>query len=120
MRVEPGRCRWCRCTYTRPCPEGCGWADRAQTLCTACVEIDKAWNQQMRRVATPREQRTLTAMRPAFFQGFLVGAGDERQSFMPKPYRDAKRRTWFTNGKTAGERWLARVTGRRNTRRWHT
>jgi hypothetical protein len=37
-----GICRWCRCTYDRPCANGCGWADRAQTLCTECVPLDKA------------------------------------------------------------------------------
>lgn len=39
---EPGRCRWCRCTYERPCANGCAWADRAQTLCTECVPLDTA------------------------------------------------------------------------------
>lgn len=38
----PGRCRWCRCTHERPCPEGCGWANRTKTLCTACVAFDAA------------------------------------------------------------------------------
>lgn len=37
----PGRCRWCGCTYERPCDEGCGWANRAQTLCTVCVDVDR-------------------------------------------------------------------------------
>ncbi|HYM24944.1 MAG TPA: hypothetical protein VEU08_17125 [Vicinamibacterales bacterium] len=38
----PGRCRWCRCTYNNPCAEGCAWANREQTLCTACVPLDAA------------------------------------------------------------------------------
>lgn len=38
---RPGRCRWCGCTYNDPCPEGCGWANRQQTLCTACAEFDR-------------------------------------------------------------------------------
>lgn len=37
----PGRCRWCGCTYERPCELGCAWANRNQTLCTACVELDR-------------------------------------------------------------------------------
>jgi len=37
----PGRCRWCGCTYERPCDLGCDWANRNQTLCTACVELDR-------------------------------------------------------------------------------
>lgn len=35
-----GRCRWCGCTHDKPCPEGCWWANRAQTLCSACVSLD--------------------------------------------------------------------------------
>lgn len=42
LPLTPGRCRWCRCTYERPCANGCGWADRTQTLCTECVPLDKA------------------------------------------------------------------------------
>lgn len=37
----PGRCRWCGCTHFRPCEDGCDWANRRQTLCTACVEVDR-------------------------------------------------------------------------------
>lgn len=39
---RPGHCRWCGCTYDKPCANGCGWADRAQTLCTECVPLDTA------------------------------------------------------------------------------
>jgi len=42
VSLTPGTCRWCRCTYNNPCANGCGWADRAQTLCTECVPLDKA------------------------------------------------------------------------------
>jgi hypothetical protein len=72
----------------------------------------------MKRVAEPREQKRLQEMRPAFFQGFLVSIGDERQSFMPRKYRDAKRRAWFEHGKSAGVKWLVKVTKRRSERRW--
>lgn len=37
----PGRCRWCACRYEDPCEHPCGWANRAQTLCTGCVEVDR-------------------------------------------------------------------------------
>lgn len=33
---RPGTCRVCGCTHHQPCLEGCAWADRAQTLCSAC------------------------------------------------------------------------------------
>jgi hypothetical protein len=39
---RPGQCRWCKCTYDRPCANGCGWADRTQTLCTECAPLDRA------------------------------------------------------------------------------
>ncbi|MEP7304181.1 MAG: hypothetical protein ABJA98_01560 [Acidobacteriota bacterium] len=39
---RPGKCRWCGCTHDRPCANGCGWADRAQTLCTECAPLDHA------------------------------------------------------------------------------
>lgn len=41
LTERPGKCRWCGCTYDDPCPPGCGWANRAGTLCTECVEFDK-------------------------------------------------------------------------------
>lgn len=40
--LTPGVCRWCRCTYERPCANGCAWVDRAQTLCSECETIDTA------------------------------------------------------------------------------
>jgi hypothetical protein len=38
---QPGVCRWCGCTETTPCEHGCAWANRQQTLCTACTGLDK-------------------------------------------------------------------------------
>lgn len=38
---HPGQCRWCGCTQERACASGCGWANREQTLCTACVNFDR-------------------------------------------------------------------------------
>jgi hypothetical protein len=40
LTQTPGRCRWCRCTEFEPCANGCGWANREQTLCTECVRLD--------------------------------------------------------------------------------
>lgn len=31
--TTPGRCRYCRCTDARACPEGCAWLDLEQTVC---------------------------------------------------------------------------------------
>lgn len=42
LTQAPGRCRWCRCTEYEPCANGCGWANREQTLCTECVPLDRA------------------------------------------------------------------------------
>ena len=41
VTLRSGVCRWCGCTYDDPCPPGCGWVDRAQTLCTECVGFDR-------------------------------------------------------------------------------
>jgi hypothetical protein len=51
LTQTPGRCRWCRCTHYEPCANGCGWANREQTLCTECVPLDRA----MRNVPGRRE-----------------------------------------------------------------
>lgn len=42
VSLVPGRCRWCGCTHELPCANGCGWADRMQTLCSECVPLDTA------------------------------------------------------------------------------
>jgi hypothetical protein len=69
MRVTAGTCQWCGCQQATPCPGGCGWANAAQTLCTACVDVEREWQQQVRKP---------TNMRRAFFRGFMVGADDPR------------------------------------------
>ena len=33
-----GVCRICRCTETRPCPDGCRWANAFRDLCTAYAD----------------------------------------------------------------------------------
>ena len=40
LRERPGRCRWCGCTELKACGAGCSWANRAATLCSACVPVD--------------------------------------------------------------------------------
>ena len=39
---RPGICRWCSCTDENGCAVGCSWANRAHTLCSECVALDKA------------------------------------------------------------------------------
>lgn len=42
VSLHPGICRWCRCTYERPCANGCSWVERTQTLCSECVPLNDA------------------------------------------------------------------------------
>jgi hypothetical protein len=94
--IRPGQCRWCRCTHEEPCPGSCGWADRAQTLCTACVDVDRAWSQVM----TPAFN-----MRRAFFRGFLRGTDDERAldtAQSGNPYAPGRTAKFFDDGFLAG------------------
>ena len=37
---RPGKFRWCGCTEDHACGAGCSWANRAATLCSACVPLD--------------------------------------------------------------------------------
>ncbi len=32
-------CRVCGCTDDHACPQGCAWADKDHTLCTACADV---------------------------------------------------------------------------------
>jgi hypothetical protein len=98
----PGKCRWCGCTYDEPCPESCGWANREQTLCTACVAVDREW----RRLSRPQPN-----MRRAFFRGFMVGSDDERAERTAKghlsgnPYASSGASAlWWERGRVAGEK----------------
>jgi hypothetical protein len=83
----PGVCRWCHCTYEEPCPGSCGWANRSQTLCTACVDVDREW------------KHLTVAQRPnmhrAFFRGFMAGSDDERG------VGDGERNPYRAGGQTA-------------------
>jgi hypothetical protein len=42
IKEEGGRCRLCGCTDEYACPGGCSWANQQQTLCSACVPLDRA------------------------------------------------------------------------------
>lgn len=97
-RNQPGVCRWCGCSEFDPCPGSCGWANREQTLCTACVDVDREW----KRVQSPKPN-----MRAAFFRGFMAGADDERATeYSPGRYAVDTQRYWH-RGNAAGKR-LAR------------
>lgn len=38
-KCPSGVCRICKCTGERGCPGGCGWADKAHTLCSICQSM---------------------------------------------------------------------------------
>jgi hypothetical protein len=50
---RPGRCRFCRCTDQRACPEGCGWYDSRATVCDSPVCVARF------RLAVARQLRKL-------------------------------------------------------------
>lgn len=39
LKPPRGICRVCGCVDEEACKEGCEWADRAHTICTACVGL---------------------------------------------------------------------------------
>lgn len=94
-RNQPGCCRWCGCTYEDPCPGSCGWANADQTLCTACVDVDREW----RRLTASRKPNMVRA----FFRGFMAGSDDERatESSSKSPYTkdsESSKYWWFGVG----------------------
>ena len=46
-----GICTVCGCVQSDACEEGCGWANREQTLCTACKELSPTARAQKREQA---------------------------------------------------------------------
>lgn len=42
MTLQPGVCRWCGCDDDHACADGCTWADANWTLCSACVQLERA------------------------------------------------------------------------------
>lgn len=107
MKRGPGFCRWCVCSHFDPCPEGCGWADRAQTLCTACVDVDREWK-HLKGSRPPN-------MRRAFFRGFTAGSvaqylervSSKRHTRTVNPYAAGRSARFWNLGRAAGAR-LAR------------
>jgi hypothetical protein len=75
-----GVCRFCQCSHFDPCPDGCAWLDRAQTVCTECAPALKA----------EREARRLFAYQgaqlEAFRLGFVVGWFRLRGARAKNPY----------------------------------
>jgi hypothetical protein len=49
LPVRPGVCRVCGCTESLACDDGCGWADRYETLCTACCPPPAPANRSARK-----------------------------------------------------------------------
>jgi hypothetical protein len=52
LTLVSGTCRWCGCTQERACAAGCSWANADQTLCSECVELERA-------MRTPRGRAAL-------------------------------------------------------------
>lgn len=92
-----GRCRFCRCTHFSPCPEGCAWANRDQTVCTSCVGIARAW-------ARRRGARPALMVRP-FARGYVAAEWQTERRPASNPYApgSAAWRYW-RDGFSAAER----------------
>jgi hypothetical protein len=97
--LRSGVCRFCRCWDFDPCPNVCGWADRAQTLCTECVQVNRAW------VALTVSRKP--NMVHAFFRGFMAGSNDERMTEQKNPYTAGETARYWTRGYDAGAAELA-------------
>lgn len=82
-----GRCRFCGCRDTHACAGGCSWTDRTSTVCTQCVDIERAWKRL--------QIRQLPNMTRAFGAGFRSMMTDKN------PYRADSARYW-TAGAAAG------------------
>lgn len=101
-RARPGVCRWCRCSYFDPCPGGCGWANREQTVCTECVDVDREW----KRLEDSRPPN----MRRAFFRGFtagsvaryLEGVSSKRHTRSVNPYAAGRTARFWNLGRDLG------------------
>jgi hypothetical protein len=87
--VESGVCFVCGCSEFDPCPEGCGWANAQQTLCTnpICLRTAK------------REARILAAVEKVL-EYYRVGPGSTAE-YVPHAAleRLAKARASFRGGR---------------------
>lgn len=59
-----GVCKVCACSEADACDDGCGWANRSQTLCTACeglTEAERAEKREINRADLVMRLETLEA-----------------------------------------------------------
>jgi len=107
-----GVCRMCGCSHFDPCPNGCAWADRAQTVCSECAPAAEAETAAVR--ARGRIRRN-PALLGAFHRGFVVGwfavlrvVGFTRRRLAtkvepePNPYLAPSFRTLWDEGRARG------------------
>jgi hypothetical protein len=80
---ERGVCRMCGCSHFDPCPEGCGWADVQETLCTECAPIAKAESQALRAFGYRGAELE------AFHRGYIVGWFRIRKPRGANPYKQS-------------------------------
>jgi len=50
MKTPNGICSVCACVQNDACDEGCGWANRAKTLCTACKGLSREERAEKREI----------------------------------------------------------------------
>jgi len=50
MKPIKGVCSVCACIQSEACDEGCGWANKGMTLCTACVDLSDAEREAKRQL----------------------------------------------------------------------
>jgi hypothetical protein len=107
--VRSGVCTFCGCDYYHPCPTGCGWATRGQTLCTECVPVREAWTVFRLPVGRGRrEPKKQWQFARAFFIGFAAGSEDERSTGTKNPYATSTpRREYWRQGYAHGRAYLA-------------
>lgn len=117
--MRSGICMFCGCSHFNPCPAGCSWANREQTVCTECTVIRNAF---VRTVAAAGRVANFAPMARAFFRGFVTGSGDERatdfttsryhKTNATNPYgvrgRSADRRRFWDLGFKRGAAWRER------------
>jgi hypothetical protein len=102
QQVRPGVCRFCGCSHFNPCPEGCWWADRAETLCSACTDIDKAWRTLHRQPGVRGDERG----RRAFTRGFRDAEWETEAKPIENPYVGGFRARYWRFGYGAGRQSL--------------
>jgi hypothetical protein len=114
MTTPAGVCRFCGCSEYDACPDGCAWADRAQTVCTSCAPAARAEAIAVRTLANyrsdhPRLKAALDFV-AAFHQGFVVGWFEisprskyRRNPWPPMPKWAPKREAWDLGQRAGAE-----------------